>query len=101
MSDHDSSLTPYVFVLLALFALTGITVGAAYIDLGNHTLNTLLAFAIAATKASLVVTFFMHVKGSTALIKLTAIGGFFWLVIFFLLILSDIFTRGTLVPGWS
>jgi len=99
MADHPSSLMPYVFVLLTLFALTGLTVGAAYVDMGDF-LNNLVAFGIAVTKASLVVMFFMHVKGSTALIKLTAIGGFFWLIIFFTFILSDILTRATLVPGW-
>lgn len=98
MADHPSSLMPYVFVLLALFALTGLTVGAAYVDLGFF--NSVVAFLIAATKASLVVMFFMHVKGSSSLIKLTAVGGFFWLVIFLIFILSDILMRETLVPGW-
>ena len=99
MADHDSSLRPYVLVLLALFALTSLTVGAAYVDMGD-VLNNLVAFGIAATKASLVVMFFMHVKGSTSLIKLTAVGGFFWLVILFTFILADILMRTTLVPGW-
>ena len=99
MSDHDSSLMPYVFVLLTLFALTGLTVGAAYVDLGS-VVNQVLAFAIAATKASVVILFFMHVKGSSSLIKLSAVGGFFWLVIFFIFIVSDVLTRTTLIPGW-
>ena len=99
MADHSPSLKPYVLVLLALFGLTGITVGAAYMDFGHHYLNTFVAFAIAATKATLVVTFFMHVKGSTSLIKLSAVGGFFWLIIFFFFTLADIFTRSP-IPGW-
>lgn len=99
MSDHDSSLMPYVFVLLTLFALTGLTVGAAYVDLGS-TVNNIVAFAIAVTKASVVILFFMHVKGSSPLIKLSALGGFFWLLIFFIFIISDVLTRTTLVPGW-
>ncbi len=99
MSDHDSSLMPYVFVLLSLFALTGLTVGVAYVHLGPVA-NQIVAFAIAATKASIVILFFMHVKGSSSLIKLSAVGGFFWLLIFFIFIVSDVLTRTTLVPGW-
>ncbi len=45
-------------VFAALICLTGLTVAAAQIDLGN--LNLYIAVAIAATKASLVVMFFMH-----------------------------------------
>jgi len=93
MSEHhEHSLKPYVFVLLGLLVLTGITVGAAYVDFG-HPWSDLVAVAIAITKASLVVAFFMHVKGSTPLIKVAAIGGFFWLVIFFALIFTDFLTR--------
>ena len=99
MADHDTGLGFYALVLLALFVLTGLTVGAAYIDLGEL-MNNVLALAIAACKATVVIVFFMHVKGSSSLIKLTAVGGFFWLLIFFVLILADIFTRTTLSPGW-
>ena len=52
-----------------------------------------VAFAIAATKASLVVLFFMHVKGSTSMIKMSAVGGFFWLLIFGAFVLADVLTR--------
>lgn len=99
MSGHDSSLLPYVLVLVALLVLTGLTIGAAYIHMG-HFMHNLAAFTIAAIKASVVILFFMHVKGSTSLIKLSAVGGFFWLLIFFILLMSDVWTRTTLVPGW-
>ncbi len=97
---HGTSLKPYVFVLLALLALTALTVGAAVVDFG-HPWSDLVALAIAMTKASLVVLFFMHVRESTSLIKLAAASGFFWLVIFFAFLLSDIMERTTLVPGWG
>lgn len=97
--DHGHSLRPYVLVLLGLLGLTILTVAVAYIDFG-HPWSDLVALAIALTKASLVVIFFMHVKGSTTLIKIAAAGGFFWMMIFFALILSDILTRTTFVPGW-
>ncbi len=90
--DHNHSLKPYVLVLGALLVLTWVTYGAALIDMG-HPLADIVAFAIAATKASLVVLFFMHVKGSTSMIKMSAVGGFFWLLIFGVFVLADVLTR--------
>ncbi len=37
--------------------------------------------------------FFMHVKGSTSMIKMAAVGGFFWLLIFGAFVLADVLTR--------
>jgi len=58
---------------------------------------------IAVTKAVLVILFFMHVKYSTRLTTLTAIGGFVWLVIMIGFTLNDYMSRfqvlGPLVPG--
>lgn len=94
MSDHhDHSLKPYVLILVALLGLTGLTVGVAFIDFGKPW-SDVVALAIAVTKATLVVSFFMHVKGSSPLVKISAVGGFFWLFIFFAIILTDILTRG-------
>ena len=97
--QHDHSLKPYVLVLLALLGLTVITVGVAYVDFG-HPWSDLIALIIAGCKASLVVIYFMHVKGSSTLVKIAAGGGFFWMAVFFALILSDILTRTTFVEGW-
>ena len=92
MASHDHSLKPYVIVLAILFFLTLLTVGAAYVDFG-HPWSDIVAFGIAATKASLVVLFFMHVKGSSPMVKLAAASGFFWMLIFFALVLADYRTR--------
>ena len=93
MSDRPGHVVnPYLFVLLALLALTGATYGVALVDFG-HPWSDLAALAIALVKASLVVFFFMHVRGSTVLIKVAALGGFFWLMIFFALIFTDYLTR--------
>ena len=97
---QGTSLKPYVLVLLALLVLTGVTVGVALIDFG-HPWSDLVALAIAMTKATLVVVYFMHVRESTSLIKLAAASGFFWIIIFFAFLLSDIMERTTLVPGWG
>ncbi|MDD9305226.1 MAG: cytochrome C oxidase subunit IV family protein [Desulfobacter sp.] len=47
-------------VLFFLLVLTGITVGASYVDLGRF--NVWIALGIASVKASLVLMFFMHLK---------------------------------------
>ena len=57
-------------------------------------MNTVVALAIACFKATLVVLFFMHVKYSTRLIKLTVIAGLYWMVILLGLTLGDYLTRG-------
>ena len=56
--------------------------------------NTLLALAIAFTKMTFVMLFFMHVYWSPRLIWLSAVASFFWLAIMFAYTLSDYFTRG-------
>jgi len=98
MSEHSHSLKPYVLVLLALFGLTALTVGAAVIDFGKPW-GDLVALAIALSKATLVVMFFMHVKGSTSVVKLTVLGGVFWLGILFVFTLCDYLTRSFVFVG--
>lgn len=101
MSQHVSSPKLYVIVFLALMVLTVITVAVAYQDLGP--LNDIVALTIAMTKALLVVLFFMHVKYSTRLTALTAVGGLVFLGIMLAFTLNDYASRsdilGPLVPG--
>ena len=82
----------YYAIFATLMALTAITVAAAYVDMGP--LNTVVAVVIACFKAMIVVLYFMHVKYSTRLIKLTVIAGLYWLGILLALTLSDYLTRG-------
>ncbi len=91
-SEHEHGLKFYWLVLFALLVLTWVTYGAALIDFG-HPWSDLVALAIAVTKATLVVSFFMHVKGATSMIKMSAVGGFFWLIILFAFVLADVLTR--------
>ncbi len=98
MSEQSHSLKPYALVLLALFGLTAATVGAAVIDFGKPW-SDLVALAIALSKATLVVLFFMHVKGSTSVVKLTVLGGVFWLAILFVFTLCDYLTRSFVFVG--
>jgi cytochrome c oxidase subunit 4 len=55
--------------------------------------NPVVALAIACTKMTLVVLFFMHVKYSTKLTKLTVISGFFIFMALIGMTLSDYVSR--------
>ena|SRR5271165_7089787 len=76
----------------ALLILTATTVGAAFVNLGPF--NPIIALLIATIKATLVILFFMHVKGASE--KLTGaivVSGFFFLAILIALSLADYMTR--------
>ncbi|MGA2752800.1 MAG: cytochrome C oxidase subunit IV family protein [Terracidiphilus sp.] len=91
----------YVVILLALLVGTAATVAASYIDLGEWHIapgltlfwNPVVALAIATTKMLLVVLFFMHVKYSTKLTKLTVVSGAFMFLVLIGMTLADYFTR--------
>ncbi len=99
MSHEEHSLKPYVLILVALLILTAVTVFVATIDFGAA--NDLVALSIAMLKAGLVISFFMHVKGSTSVIKLAAVGGFFWLAIFVAIVMTDYGFRLPLGSAWG
>jgi cytochrome c oxidase subunit IV len=100
---HHHIVSPriYVVIVLALLCATGLTVWASYIDLGEWHIapgitlfwNPVVALAIAATKMILVVLFFMHVKYSTKLTKLTVGAGVFTFLVLIGMTLSDYMTR--------
>ncbi|HJT35898.1 MAG TPA: cytochrome C oxidase subunit IV family protein [Pirellulales bacterium] len=89
---------PSVGILLtnfvALMLLLGATVAVAEINLGKG--NFIAATAIAATKATLILLFFMNLAYSKPLTRLVACAAFFWLLILFGLSFSDYFARGWL-----
>ena len=88
---HIVPTTVYYVIFVTLMVLTAVTVGVAYIDLGA--MNAVVALAIACFKATIVVLFFMHVKYSTRLVKLTVVAGLYWMGILFALTFSDYLTR--------
>jgi cytochrome c oxidase subunit 4 len=89
----------YVFIFLILIALTITTVAVSKIELGEF--NFIVAMTIAVIKAVLVILFFMHVKGSSAMTKLFVGAGFFWMAILLVFVLSDYLSRGWLPgPQW-
>jgi cytochrome c oxidase subunit 4 len=81
----------YVAILFALLVGTALTVWASFIDLGFW--NPIIALAIATTKAVLVVLFFMHVKYSTKLTKLTIFSGIFMFLVLISMTLADYISR--------
>ena len=65
-------------------------------ELGSEKINTVVALAIAVTKAMLVVLYFMHVRYSSRLTWVVVAGGFLWLLIMIGLTMSDYLSRGML-----
>jgi cytochrome c oxidase subunit 4 len=91
---HEHHVTPpivYVVIFLTLLVFTGLTVGASYIDMGVF--NPIIALAIGVFKATLVVLFFMGVKYSTKLTKLTVIAGIFTFLALISMTLADYISR--------
>jgi cytochrome c oxidase subunit 4 len=72
--------------------LTIITIGVAFINLGAF--NFPVAIAIAITKATLVILFFMHAKYSSRLTKLVIGGALFFVVTLLGLTMTDYLSRG-------
>jgi cytochrome c oxidase subunit 4 len=96
MSNHAQQGTRsrgfYLAIGSTLIVLTVTTALVAFVNLGPF--NPVVALLIATIKATLVVLFFMHVKGASE--KLTAavvVSGFFFLLILLALSLADYLTR--------
>jgi cytochrome c oxidase subunit 4 len=84
----------YYTVFAALIALTLLTVGVSFIDLGAW--HTVAGLVIGAAKAALVILFFMHLLYSGRLLWIVLGAGLFWLGIMLALTLIDYFTRALL-----
>jgi cytochrome c oxidase subunit 4 len=81
----------YFYVFGALIALTLLTTGIAFLDLGPF--NAAVALAIAVVKALLVMIFFMHLNHSGIIVRLFAGAAFLWLVHLFTFTLADYLSR--------
>jgi cytochrome c oxidase subunit 4 len=88
---HIVSPKIYAMIFGALLIFTGLTVGASYLELGVF--NAVVALAIACTKAVLVILFFMHVKYSSRLTKLTVAAGFFTFLVLISMSMTDYISR--------
>src|ERR1700676_4445336 len=103
MSSHtEHELDPkvearnYALTLVLLLILTGITVGASYIQFGS--LNVVIALTIATIKASLVALFFMHLRHDKPVNAVIACAGFLFLGIFLMFDFIDFGSRDGLQP---
>ncbi len=91
--EHIHIVSPKVYatIFVALLFLTAATCGISYVDLGVF--NAVVAMAIACTKMTLVVLFFMHIKYSNKLTKLTVASGIFLFLSLIGMIMSDYISR--------
>ncbi|MEO7113643.1 MAG: cytochrome C oxidase subunit IV family protein [Polyangiaceae bacterium] len=89
---HISPWQFYVKIFLGLVCLTLLTIGVAYIHLGK--LNLIVAIVIATLKASLVVTFFMHLKYDNKFNALMFLSALLFIGIFFAYTMNDTDHRG-------
>jgi cytochrome c oxidase subunit IV len=87
----------YAGVFLALLALTGVTLWAAYLDIGAW--HTPVALLIASVKGLLVLLYFMHVRWASRLTWVVAAAGFVFLLILLAFTLADYLSRGWLFAG--
>jgi cytochrome c oxidase subunit IV len=81
----------YMIVGGLLLFMTAVTVWASFLELGVW--NPVIALFIACVKATIVVLFFMHVKYSSKLTKLTVGAGLFTFLTLIGMTLADYFTR--------
>jgi cytochrome c oxidase subunit 4 len=93
---HISSTGFYAVIFMALIGLTIATVGQSYVDLGK--LNLLVVILIATLKASLVVSFFMHLRYDNKFNALIFISCIFFIGVFFAYTMNDTNNRGEFDP---
>jgi cytochrome c oxidase subunit 4 len=91
MSAHVVPKKLYFLIFAALLAMTALTTGMAFVDLGKW--NTVVALVIACTKATLVVLFFMHWRWSTRLVRVVILCALLWLAILIGLTSTDFVSR--------
>jgi cytochrome c peroxidase len=99
--DHVVSWQILTAVLAALLVLTGITVGAAFIDMGES-LNVFVALAIATVKATLVAAIFMHLRWDKPINSIVLLFSVLLLVLFlFMSILDTGQYQDSIIPEFS
>jgi cytochrome c oxidase subunit 4 len=91
MIGHVTSVRTYVGVFVALIVLTAVTVAVAELDLGA--MNIVAALAIACTKATLVVWFFMGFRFSPLIARVSFVAAVAMLLVLLGGALDDYLTR--------
>lgn len=95
MSEQQHSITvpTYLAVFATLMVLTIVTVVSAHIDLGHF--NIVLALIIAFTKATLVVTYFMHLRYGTNMTRAILVSGVIAVFLLMGIAIDDVRNRHT------
>ncbi len=91
VAHHIVQPATYGLIFGVLMLGTALTVIASKLPLGVF--NAPIAIAIACTKAVFVVLFFMHVKYSSRLVKLTVSAGFFTFLVLVMMTMLDYVSR--------
>jgi cytochrome c oxidase subunit 4 len=89
---HISSLRLYVSIFFALIFFTLLTVAVSDVHLGR--MNLVVAVAIASTKATLVVLFFMHLRYDSKFNSMILVVAVLFIGIFFAYTMNDTERRG-------
>ena len=90
-SQRPHSATSYVVVYVLLLILTATTYITGTQHLGKYAI--FIALGIAATKSSLVVIFFMHLRDASAATRLVFALSLFFVALLITLAVSDVATR--------
>jgi cytochrome c oxidase subunit 4 len=94
---HEGAVKTYTVIFIGLLLLAGLTVAAAFVDLGRwlpgHYWGLLVAFTIAGIKGLLIILYFMHVLKGPRRAVIFACAGFVWLSIMLMLTWADYGTR--------
>lgn len=91
--QHSISVGTYLAVFAALMVLTVVTVVSAHIDLGHF--NIVVALMVAFTKATLVVTYFMHLRYGTNMTRAILIAGVLGMFLLMGIAIDDVRNRHT------
>jgi cytochrome c oxidase subunit 4 len=96
MAEPDTPVRAYVAVYILLIILLALTTGLAFVDLAP--LGALVALVIAATKAVLVILYFMKARTAPRVTQVFVVVGFYWLALLFGGSMGDLLTRSWLSP---
>ncbi len=80
-----------LLVWFSLMLLLGVTLGAAFLPLGEA--KPWIAYGIAAAKAGLILWFFMDMRKEGGLLRLATGAALLWIVFMITLIAADYLTR--------
>ncbi|MBA2410561.1 MAG: oxidase [Gammaproteobacteria bacterium] len=88
-SDHSS--IGVLGIWITLIVLAALSIAAAYLPIGSWT--WIITYPIAAMMALLIMASYMRLRSSTVIVRIFAGAGFFWLLLWFAVTLTDYLTR--------